>query len=650
MDQSSNTLKLRVLGGFELHSGGRPDATPSGRKVRALLAFLALSPGVACPREKLMALLWSDRAEEQARASLRQALTELRQVLGEPSPLRTEQDKVSLDSAAIMVDAVEFPRLVKSGKLDEAAALYRGPLLDGHGVRDGAFEDWLSAERARLHDLAIATLHRLAASQGGTAATDTAQRLLQLEPAHEATHRLLMQRYAGAGQRAQALRQYQLCRDALQRDLQAKPDAETEQLYRQIQDEAPPASPPAATVVKPARLQPSDGKPSIAILPFENLSGDPEQRYFSRGITADIITELSRFHEIQVTASNSSFALQDKNVALQDVAAQLGVEYVVEGSVRKAGSRVRVTAQLIDAETMNHAWAENYDRELADVFELQDEIARRIATTVAGRVKVARTERMHRKPTENLSAYDNYLRALEHLGGYSALAPAEPFLLKAVEQDPRFALAHAHLSPVNVVKYFFDGDKSHLDDAEAWGRKALELDDSEGMCHVAVAHPLIFQRRLHEAGPFMERAFALNSNNIFILMFHALWLNYMARNSEALAAIDAAHRRDPFALDWFWDVRAMTQTGAGLYVEALASWKRMKQMPPWGHAYMAICHVGLNQLSEARAAAAKYVHHDVVGTVADFLESDPYSDPAVVARFRAALLAAGVPEGESDAS
>ena len=177
-----------------------------------------------------------------------------------------------------------------------------------------------------------------------------------------------------------------------------------------------------------------------------------------------------------MTASNSSFALQDKNVALQDVAAQLGVEYVVEGSVRKA-EPLRVTAQLIDAETMNHAWAENYDRELADVFELQDEIARRIATTVAGRVKVARTERMHRKPTENLSAYDNYLRALEHLGGYSALAPAEPFLLKAVEQDPRFALAHAHLSPVNVVKYFFDGDKSHLDDAEAWGRKALELDD-----------------------------------------------------------------------------------------------------------------------------------------------------------------------------
>jgi TolB-like protein len=648
MDQSPNPLQLRLFGGVELRANSVSQTPPLGRKVRALLAYLALSPDLPCPREKLMALLWSDRAEEQARASLRQALTELRHALGEPSPLRTEQDSVSLDSAGIVVDAVELARLAKAGKLNEAAALYRGPLLDGHGVRDGAFEDWLSVERTRLHNLAVDVLHRLTASLSGDAAIETAQRLLQLEPAREETHRLLMQLYAGAGQRSQALRQYQLCRDALHRELQAKPDAETERLYRQIQDEVPPA--PAATAATPARSQPPDGKPSIAILPFENLSGDPEQQYFSRGITADIITELSRFHEIRVTASNSSFALQDKNVALRDKAAQLGVEYMVEGSVRKAGNRVRVTAQLIDAETMNHAWAEKYDRDLADVFELQDEIARRIATTVAGRVKVARTERMHRKPTESLSAYDNYLRALEHLGGYSALAPAEPFLQKAVELDPRFALAHAHLSPVNVVKYFYDGDKSHLDDAEAWGRKAVELDDTEGMCHVAVAHPLIFQNRLYDAGPFMERALALNSNNTFILMFHALWLNYMGRSSEALVAMDAAHRRDPFALDWFWDVLGMTQTGAGLFVEALASFKRMKQIPPWGHAYMAICHVGLDQLPEARAAATKYVTRDAVGTVADFLESDPYSDPAVIARFRAALLAAGVPERKSGAA
>src|SRR5262245_45559151 len=138
MDGSRGSLKLRLFGGFELCANGGRDATPTGRKVRALLAYLALSPDSRSPREKLMALLWSDRAEEQARASLRQALTELRQALGEPSPLRAEQDTVILDGTAMSVDAIEFPRLIRAGKLDEAAALYRGPLLEGHGVRDGA--------------------------------------------------------------------------------------------------------------------------------------------------------------------------------------------------------------------------------------------------------------------------------------------------------------------------------------------------------------------------------------------------------------------------------------------------------------------------------------------------------------------------------
>src|SRR5262249_10779941 len=154
-DQSPSPLQIRLLGGFDLQSSRGGAEIPAGRKVRALLACLALSPGSAWPREKLMALLWSDRGGEQARASLRQALAEMRRVLGEPSPVRAEHDTVSLDPALIAVDAVRFERLAKAGKFDEAAVLYRGPLLDGHGVRDGAFEDWLLIERTRLHDLAV---------------------------------------------------------------------------------------------------------------------------------------------------------------------------------------------------------------------------------------------------------------------------------------------------------------------------------------------------------------------------------------------------------------------------------------------------------------------------------------------------------------
>ena len=471
MDLSPNTLKLRILGGFELQSGRGPDGTTSGRKVRALLTCLALSPGISWPRERLMALLWSNRAEEQARASLRQALTELRQVLGEPSPLRTEQDKVSLDSAAITVDAVEFPRLVKSGKLVEAAALYRGPLLDGHGVRDGAFEDWLSAERARLHDLAVQTLHRLAASLSGTAAIETAQRLLQLEPAHEATHRLLMKLYAAAGQRAQALRQYQLCRDALQRELQATPDAETERLYRQIQDEAAPA--PAAEIARR-----TDSKPSIAVLPFTNMSGDPEQQYFSDGITEDIIIELSRNHGLSVIARNSSFQYRDPAIDVKRVGRELGVQYIVVGSIRKMGPQVRIAVQLVDTSTGNHLWAERYDRELQAIFAIQDELTTAIVAAIAGRVEAAGIEKMRRKRTESLAAYDFFLRGLEHINrsGREDVAPARDMFARAVEIDPGFARAHALLAwclvELSWVEVWTDWDSSRAlrDQAVTTGR------------------------------------------------------------------------------------------------------------------------------------------------------------------------------------
>src|SRR5215468_6347781 len=335
-DRSSTPLQLRLLGGFDLRSSHGRVAMPAGRKVRALLACLALSPGKAWPREKLMALLWSDRGEEQARASLRQALAEMRRVLGEPSPVRTEHDAVSLDPTLIAVDAVQFELLAQAGKLDDAAALYRGPLLDGHGVRDGAFEDWILVERTRLHDLAVAVLDRFAASRSGDAAIATAQRLLQLDPAREETHRLLMRFYASAGQRAQALRQYEHCRDILQRDLQAKPDAETERLLRQIQHETVPslATPPAH--VQPGPTLALKDKPSIAVLPFANLSGDPEQQYFSDGITEDIITALSRFRQLFVIARNSSFTYKGKAVDVKQVARELGLRYVLEGVVRKA--------------------------------------------------------------------------------------------------------------------------------------------------------------------------------------------------------------------------------------------------------------------------------------------------------------------------
>ncbi len=394
---------------------------------------------------------------------------------------------------------------------------------------------------------------------------------------------------------------------------------------------------------------PVNEKASVAILPFANMSGDPEQEYFSDGITEDIITELSRFHELLVTSRNSSFVFRGRNVDVKDAAAKLGVHYVVEGSVRKAGGRVRITAQLIDAATANHVWAERYDRDLADIFEIQDEVARTIATIVAGRVASAGAERAQRRPTENLSAYDNYLRARDWMRGYEPGPKAEPFLLRAIELDPRFALAHALLSSVNVIKFFLEANLEAkpglLEIALAHGRKAIALDREEAWCHYAMAHPLMFMNRLDDAGPHIERAVELNPNDSFILMVRAMWLSYMGRSEDSLREMDAVFRRDPFPLDWYWDVYSGALIAAGHYQRAIDAIKRMVDPPPWADLYLAICHVGLGRLDEARARVAEYHARNPSGTVESFFYAEPYRDPAVIARFRAALIAAGMPDG-----
>jgi len=231
MDASTaEALRVRLLGGFEISAAGQPVALV-GRKLQALVACLALSPGTAWSREKLMNFLWGDRGDDQARASLRQALSRLRHQVGTAAALRTEHDSVCLDPALTWVDAGEFEQLARSGELAAAAALYRGELLEGHRGLDGPFADWLLVERAALHDRAVQVLSRLVQTQTGESAIETAQRLLQLEPDREETHRTLMRLYVGQGERAKALRQYLACRDSLRREFGVEPEPETRQLF-----------------------------------------------------------------------------------------------------------------------------------------------------------------------------------------------------------------------------------------------------------------------------------------------------------------------------------------------------------------------------------------------------------------------------------
>jgi len=382
-------------------------------------------------------------------------------------------------------------------------------------------------------------------------------------------------------------------------------------------------------------------RPSIAVLPFDNMSGDPEQDYFSDGITEDIIAEFSKFKDFLVIARNSSFQFRGKANDLAEVAKRLGVQYVVEGSVRKIANRIRVSAQLIDASSTAHVWAEHYDRELHDIFAIQDEITQMISARLARQARTAIASRSRGRPTGNLSAYESYLRALQLAREYDTVIQAEPYLQKAVELDPEFAGARAVLSFVESIKFYWSYDPKHLESGLRMAKAALQLDPEEAYGHLASGFALMYMRRFREAETCLDRAIALNPNDPFILSFRALLLNYVGRFDAALVELDQAQRRDPFAVGWFEDFLGIILTGAGRYREALASYAKMATVPPWSLVCLTVCHAELGETKQAEAALGRlmssYPHFPGITLDGIVKEEVFYEDPAILDRYRAIL-------------
>jgi TolB-like protein/Tfp pilus assembly protein PilF len=382
-------------------------------------------------------------------------------------------------------------------------------------------------------------------------------------------------------------------------------------------------------------------RPSIAVLPFDNMSGDPGQDYFSDGITDDIIAELSKFKEFLVIARNSSFQFRDRANDLAEVARKLVVQYVVEGSVRKIGNRVRVSARLIDATSVAHVWAEHYDRELDDIFAIQDEITQMITARLARQARTAMASRTRGRPTGSMSAYESYLRALQLAGAYDSVIQAEPYLQKAIELDPEFAGARAVLSFVQSIKYYWSYDPEHLESGLRMAKDALQLDPEEAYGHLASGFALMYMRRFREAEPSLDHAVALNPNDPFILSIRALLLGYVGRSDAAFVELEHARRRDPFAVGWFEDFLGIILTGAGRYREALACYAKMAAIPAWSLVYVTICQAELGEMRQAAAALAKlkagYSRFPGMTIDAIIKEEVFYDDPATLDRFRAIL-------------
>ena len=293
-------------------------------------------------------------------------------------------------------------------------------------------------------------------------------------------------------------------------------------------------------------------KPSIAVLPFTNMSGDTEQEYFSDGITEDIITELSRFRSLFVVARNSSFSYKGKSEKVQEIGRDLGVAYVVEGSVRKAGTRVRVTAQLIEASTGNHLWAERYDRELADIFAVQDELVRAISGAIPGQLDRSGVEHIRRKTPSSLTAYDCDLRGRWALAHWNeGLSAALEWYEKAIEADPKYAAAHAGIAMAYGYGLFVLGmpPENALAHAREHAQQAVVLDDRNPTvnAYAALAYMLCGDHKLAQS--HAERAVFLNPNDPMTLSARAQVLTYTGDPAQALEWFAKSERLEPYAPD-----------------------------------------------------------------------------------------------------
>lgn len=655
----------------------------------------------------------------QALTYLRKSLEPL-----ESSPLSTNRSTVRLELDSARIDVLQFLSLATSNvPADWLAAIeiYKGDLLDGLVIKEPEFQSWLEAERAHLHEVFCQVLLSLAESkrQSGDlkGAVRLAQRLLTQDPLQERVHRMLMALYGEMGVREAALRQYERCRALLAEELGVEPEYDTKALYESLrgngqgQDRAPDpnedqfeifaqestSDQPTATPVinpwnhwtrvglilgavfvaglllwirpwetdfEPASLDrmafPLPDQPSIAVLPFDNLSNDQEQDYFADGITDDLITDLSKIPGLFVIARNSTFVYKGKDVPIRRVAEDLGIRYVLEGSVRRAGEQVRINAQLIDATSGGHLWAERYDGPVADVLAFQDQVTHQVASALEIKLTKAYDREIARQETINPEAYDAVLRAVEHSRNHTRedFAIAIPYLEKAIRLDPHYARAHTVLGGILWTIANEDWERSFdlthggaLEKARHHLQLGMKIPSSQGH---------LFQSRMHsnegryeEAIVEAKKLLALNPSDARGYEALGRALNKAGLAAESIVPLRKAIRLDPRGDDKGW---ISYRLGESLYLsgdyqkaaEAFAN-SVEKNHNEWTYLFLAASLAQVGELEKAGAALAKFEQIRASAGEAPYtvarVEDWAYKNPEDRERVKEGMRKAGMPEG-----
>ena len=362
--------------------------------------------------------------------------------------------------------------------------------------------------------------------------------------------------------------------------------------------------------VRPKTGLPISDKPSIAVLPFDNMSGDPEQEYFVDGLVEDIITELSRFPVLSVISRQSSFSFKGEKVGIEDVSNKLGVHYVVEGSVRRAGNRVRVTAQLIEAEGGDHVWAERYDRELDDIFEVQDEVTQAIVAIVAAQLGKTVSDKAARKHPESIKAYEYYLQGNQH---YARFNPDDNLIAmkrykQAIKLDPEFAPSYAGLANTYATdcllgwKRLKNGIALALESAE----EALNRDGSNALARLSLGWSYINQGRWNDAELEFNRMLSLNSGDADILAELGMAQNALNNFDIGIPLLEKAVRLNPLAPEHYQRWLGIGYYETKRYRDAVKT-LRAGRFDGWTYAWLAASYARLGEIEQSSEALKAFV-------------------------------------------
>jgi len=543
-------ITVQLLGGATLRSGDMPIGGPPAQRHRiALLTLIVAAWPQPLARDRAMAMLWPERDTANARRLLNLAVHVLRAALGEDA-IASAGDALLLNPSRLRCDLHELRVAMTAGDVEAIVRTYAGPLLDGFHLDDSIeFEYWLEERRREIDHAYVGALRSLAERQERAAdmhgRVGTMRKLVAADPHSTGPALALMHALDAAGDRVGAIQHAAEHAHRRRVDLELETNAEVEALAAWLRT-APPKRPVAAAAA------PRESTASIAVLPFRNLSTDPENACFADGITEDVIANLSKIRALKVISHTSVMHYKEQRPTLREIGAALGATVVLAGSVRRAGDRVRIVAQLMHTETDRHLWSETYDRRMADIFTIQSEVALQIASALETELSPAEHTRVRRQPTTDLQAYHLFLQGRQLLGRYTtdSMLGSLTFFARAIARDPDFAAAHAILAMVHAQLAevgVFDPASAYPRAAEAVDH-ALRIDPDLDTAHCALGF-LKAVREYDWAGAEreFERALELNPSGADTYDLYGRVCAGIEKYDKAIALLERAADLDPLA-------------------------------------------------------------------------------------------------------